>query len=191
MSAIQPPAFGNFALWYADGLPPNNTAAAQTDEDLKIWHTEGPHTPPAPRVISGTRDLSLIYAIPSRFDKRVTDTSESTAVDKTAPDTGTAVAAVSLYLVQERSSASFQDSDDIRRKLMQMFYRKGNDADFKKGRFGLMSTDCPSLDCTPDATAGYKFMGFRQTPNPDEVPLIKTEVMLEFAGNHTRLGAFT
>jgi hypothetical protein len=167
------PVFAPFVLWYAAGLPPNNTAAAQTDDDLFISSEDD--------------GIQLVYCIPINFTKRQTDTSNALAVDKTSPDTGTAANRVELRFVQDRSAAP---GVNALRKLMHMFYIVASDPEFRKARFGLQNDDNPDLNAEPVALGGYKLTGFKQEPNPDNPSLNTYTVELEFVGDHNILGAF-
>ena len=162
-------AFDSFTLFYAKSLAQNTAANA----DLKI--------------VGNQNSIKLIYCIPIEFTKRQTDTSNAQSEDKTSPDTGTAKAGVEIRFTQERESAP---GTNVLVTLMDMFYRRGNDEDFRKGRFGLENTDNPELNVEPEATGGYKFINFKQEPNPDKPALLTYTVQLDFIGDHTLLGAF-
>jgi hypothetical protein len=160
--------FESFTLFYALSLA-SNTAAAAT---LKITNADG---------------IKLIYCIPISFDKRQTDTSNAQSEDKTSPDTGTAKAGIELRFSQERDVAP---SVNVLKTLLDMFYRRTQDVDFRKARFGLANTDNPELNVEPTAVGGYKFLMFKQEPNPDRPALNIYTVQLDFIGDHTLLGAF-
>ncbi len=160
--------FESFTLFYAKSLAQNTAANA----DLKITNAD---------------KIKLVYCIPISFDKRQTDTSNAQSEDKTSPDTGTAKAGVELRFTQERETAP---SVNVLKTLLDMFYRKTQDVDFRKARFGLSNTDNPELNANPTAVGGYKFLLFKQTPNPDKPALNDYTVQLDFIGDHTLLGAF-
>jgi len=162
-------SFEDFTLYYALSLGSNSAAQAT----LKI--------------IGGANSIKLVYCIPLEFNKRVTDTSNAQSEDITSPDTGTARAMIEIMFTQERATAP---ASNVLITLLDMFYKKGSDDDFRKGRFGLTNTDNPDLDATPIATGGYKFLNFKQVPNPDEPALNKYIVQLNLVGDHTILGAF-
>lgn len=161
-------AFENFTLYYAKSLGQNGPA----DADLKISNTDG---------------IKLLYCIPIDFSKRQTDTSNTQSEDKTSPDTGTARAGVELRFTQERDIAP---TVNVLKTLLDMFYRITQDIDFRKARFGLSNADNPELDVLPTAVGGYKFINFKQEPNPDRPALSIYTVQLDFIGDHTLLGAF-
>lgn len=161
-------AFENFTLYYALSIAQNGP----NDATLKISNTDG---------------ISLIYCNPSEFLKRVTDTSNALALDKTEPDTGTGKAIVELQVSQDRSTPP---TTNILKILEQMFFIKSSDTIFRRGRFGLVSTDNPELDAEPIKFGGYKFAGFKQIPNKDEPGLVKYNIILSFVGDHTILGGF-
>jgi hypothetical protein len=167
------PVFAPFVLWYAAGLPPNNTPGNQSDDNLFIS--------------SDDDGIQLVYCIPINFTKRQTDTSNALAVDKTSPDTGTAANRVELRFVQDRSVAP---ATNALQKLLHMFYIIASDSDFRKARFGLQNDDNPGLNVEPTSLGGYKLMAFKQEPNPDNPSLNTYTVELEFVGDHTLLGAF-
>lgn len=160
--------FETFTLYYAKSLTENEAVNA----DLKISNVDG---------------VKLVYCIPIDFSKRQTDTSNAQSEDKTSPDTGTAKAGIEIRFTQERDVAP---SVNVLKTLMDMFYRKTQDTDFRKARFGLLNTDNPELDVEPTAVGGYKFTVFKQTPNPDKPALNDYTVQLDFIGDHTLLGAF-
>lgn len=161
-------SFQNFRLYYAKSLTENEP----DDADLFIDNTGG---------------VSLLSCIPSEFSKRQTDTSNALAVDKTSPDSGTAADMVQLRIAIQRETAP---SKSILKVLMQMFYLKTDDDDFRKARFGLTNTDNPELDVEPTANGGYKFIGFKQEPNQDTPGLIVYVIDLDYIGDHNLLGAF-
>ena len=158
-------------LWYALSLAQNTFASAT----VKFQNSTSP---------TG-QEVSLIYCNPLLFGKRQTDTSEALAVDPTSPDTGTGMSDVIIRVTQNRETTPSAPLLDI---LLDMFYLSGNDDDFPKGRFGLENTDNPELDCLPTATAGWKFINFRQEPNQDTPSLQIFEIQLKFLGDHTQLG---
>jgi len=160
--------FESFTLYYAKSLAQNTAANA----DLKITNADG---------------IKLVYCIPISFDKRQTDTSNAQSEDKTSPDTGTAKAGIEIRFTQERDVAP---SVNVLKTLLDMFYRKTQDVDFRKARFGLLNTDNSELDVKPTAVGGYKFLSFKQEPNPDKPALNVYTVNLDFIGDHTLLGAF-
>ncbi len=161
-------AFENFTLYYALSLV-NNTAAQAT---LKITNADG---------------ITLVYCIPIEFSKRQTDTSNAQSEDPTSPDTGTARADIEIKFTQVRQIAP---TVNVLKTLMDMFYRKTQDDDFRKARFGLLNDDNSELDVEPTAVGGYKFLLFRQVPNPDDPALNAYIVQLKYIGDHTLLGAF-
>ncbi len=161
-------AFEDFTLYYALSLA-NNDAASST---LKISNIDG---------------IELVYCIPNEFMKRVTDTSNALALDKTEPDTGTGRATVELQIIQDRTTVR---TTNLLKLLQQMFFIKSNDPIFRKGRFGLVNTDNPDLDAEPIKLGGYKFGGFRQVPNKDTPSLLVYNITLSFLGDHTILGGF-
>jgi hypothetical protein len=160
--------FETFTLFYAKSLAENGAA----DALLKITNAD---------------KVKLVYCIPIDFTKRQTDTSNAQAEDKTSPDTGTARAGIEIRFTQERDVAP---SVNVLKTLMDMFYKKSNDVDFRKARFGLENDDNPELDVTPTNVGGYKFQTFRQEPNPNDPAILVYTVQLDFIGDHTLLGAF-
>ena len=168
------PAYDTFKFWYAKGLPVNNTFAL-ADAAVKIQNTTTPVG----------EEISLIYVIPGPFANRSTDVSNALAADPTSPDTGTAQSNVILRFTQSRAVTP---TVPVLAKLLAMFYNFGSDDDFKKARFGLESTDNPELDCLPIATAGYKFISFKQEPNQDKPNLQIWELVLKFVGDNSKLG---
>ncbi len=161
-------AFESFTLYYALSLAQNDAASAT----LKVSNVDG---------------VKLIYCIPIDFTKRQTDTSNAQSEDKTSPDTGTARAGVELRFTQERNVAP---TTNVVKTLMDMFYRRTQDVDFRKARFGLVNDDNPELDVEPTEVGGYKFISFKQEPNPDKPALLSYTIQLDFIGDHTLLGAF-
>jgi len=161
-------AFENFTLYFAKSLGQNGPA----DADLKVTNVDG---------------IKLMYCIPIDFAKRQTDTSNTQSEDKTSPDTGTARAGVELRFTQERDTAP---TVNVLKTLLDMFYKITQDIDFRKARFGLANDDNPELDVLPTAVGGYKFINFKQEPNPDRPALSIYTVQLDFIGDHTLLGAF-
>lgn len=161
-------AFEDFTLYYALSLI-NNDAASAT---LKFSNTDG---------------ISLVYCISNEFMKRVTDTSNALAVDKTEPDTGTGRSIIELQVTQSRETPP---TVNLLKTLQEMFYIKSSDTTFRRGRFGLLNTDNPELDAKPIKFGGYKFMGFRQVPNKDAPALLTYNIQLSLVGDHTILGGF-
>lgn len=160
--------FESFTLYFALSLGQNEAA----DATLKITNVDG---------------IKLIYCIPIDFTKRQTDTSNAQAPDKTSPDTGTARAGIEVRFSQERDTAP---AVNVLKTLMDMFYKKSNDINFRKARFGLLNDDNPELDVKPTSVGGYKFQNFKQEPNPDKIAINVYTVQLDFIGDHTLLGAF-
>lgn len=161
-------AFEDFTLYFALSIA-NNDAASAT---LKISNIDG---------------IELVYCIPIDFTKRVTDTSNALALDKTEPDTGTGRAMVELQIVQDRTTVR---TTNLLKLLEQMLFIKSSDATFRRGRFGLLNTDNPDLDAKPIKFGGYKFAGFKQVPNKDTPSLLVYNISLSFVGDHTILGGF-
>jgi len=161
-------AFENFTLYYALSIV-NNDAASAT---LKFSNTDG---------------IQLVYCIPNEFMKRVTDTSNALALDRTEPDTGTGRSIIELQVTQSRETTP---SNNLLKTLLEMFYIKSSDNIFRRGRFGLINTDNPELDAKPIKFGGYKFMGYRQVPNKDAPALLTYNITLSFVGDHTILGGF-
>jgi len=161
-------AFEVFTLYYAKSLAQNGPA----DATLKVTNADG---------------IKLIYCIPIDFTKRQTDTSNAQANDKTSPDTGTARAGIEIRFSQSRESAP---TVNVLKTLMDMFYKKSNDADFRKARFGLENDDNPELNVLPTSVGGYKLQTVRQEPNPNDPAINVYTVQLDFIGDHTLLGAF-
>ena len=160
--------FENFKLWFALSLASPDAASATL-------------------FINNTDNTKLIYCIPTSFQKRQTDTSNAQSEDPEKPDSGTAGAAIELRIIQARNSPP---TTPVLDKLIQMFYNKSDDSDFRKGRFGLESTDAPGLNTVPGPLNGYKFINFKQEPNPDKSAKQIYTIQLEFLGDHTKLGAF-
>lgn len=165
--------FDTFKLWYSKDTGNNTFALADATRRI-----ENVTTPTG-------EQISLIYCMPSPFQKRMTDVSEALAVDPTKPDTGTAVAQVVIRFTQQREATP---TIPVLAKLLEMFYLKSSDDIYLKGRFGLENTDNPQLDVLPVPSAGYKFIRFKQEPNQNNPALIIYEVTLEFVGDHTLLG---
>lgn len=161
-------AFEDFTLYYALSIAQN----AAADATLKISNTDG---------------IELVYCNPNDFMKRVTDTSNALALDKTEPDTGTGRAMVELQVTQDRGTPP---TTNILKLLEQMFFIKSSDTIFRRGRFGLLNTDNPELNAKPIKFGGYKFAGFRQVPNKDEPSRVKYNIALSLVGTHTILGGF-
>jgi len=161
-------AFESFTLFFAKSLAENQAVNA----DLKITNADG---------------IKLVYCIPISFDKRQTDTSNAQSEDKTSPDTGTAKAGIEIRFTQERDIVP---TVNVLKTLLDMFYKKTQDNIFRKARFGLANTDNPELNVEPTAVGGYKFLNFKQVPNPDRPALNDYTVQLDFIGDHTLLGAF-
>jgi len=167
------PAYDTFKIWYAKSLGSNTFTLA--DATAKIQNL----TTPVGEAVS------LIYVIPSSFAKRVTDVSNALAVDPTSPDTGTGQSNVIVRFVQKREVTP---TIPVLPKLIEMFYNFSSDDDFQKGRFGLENTDNPELDCLPIATAGYKFISYKQEPNQNFPAVQIWEVVLKFVGDNSKLG---
>lgn len=161
-------AFGNFTLYYALSIAQNDAASAA----LKISNIDG---------------IELVYCIPDEFMKRVTDTSNALALDKTEPDTGSGRTIVELQIIQDRTTTR---TTNLLKLLEQMFFIKSSDDSFRKGRFGLLNADNPDLDAKPIRLGGYKFAGFRQVPNKDTPSILIYNITLSFLGDHTILGGF-
>jgi len=160
--------FEDFTLYYALSIGQNDAANAT----LKISNIDG---------------TKLVYCIPLEFMKRVTDTSNALALDKTEPDTGSGKTIVELQITQDRTIVR---TSNLLKLLQQMFFIKSNDDDFRKGRFGLINTDNPELDANPIRIGGYKFLGFKQVPNKDTPSFLTYNITLAFLGDHTILGGF-
>lgn len=162
-------AYDSFTLYYAKSLSENDA------DDAELY------------LKSAENNIKLVHCIPARFDKRVTDTSNVQSEDKTSPDTGTALATVQIKFTQERHVSPATPALGI---LLDMFYKKNNDSDFRFARFGLENTDNPALDVAPTGNGGYKFISFTQVPN-DDTPALNTYIVtLDLIGDHTLLGAF-
>jgi len=159
-------AFEDFTLYFALSIDDN----AADDATLKISNTDG---------------IKLVYCIPDDFSKRVTDTSNALAIDKTEPDTGSGRIMVELQFTQSRETAP---TVDVLKTLKEMFFLKSNDPTFRKGRWGLLNTDNPELNVEPVKFGGYKFAGFKQVPNKETPALLTYIVKLAFVGDHTILG---
>jgi len=159
-------AFEDFTLYFALSLAQNDA----TNATLKISNTDG---------------IKLVYCIPNEFTKRVTDTSNALAIDKTEPDTGSGRINVELQITQSRET---EPTTNVLEILNEMFFNKSNDEDFRKGRFGLLCDDNVELEIEPVKFAGYKFAGFRQIPNKDNPALQAFNISLTFVGDHTKLG---
>lgn len=160
--------FENFKLWFALSLGSPDAASATL-------------------FIDNSDNTELIYCIPISFQKRQTDTSNAQSEDPEKPDSGTAGAIIELRIMQPRNSPP---TTPIVNKLLQMFYLKSDDSDFRKARFGLESDDAPGLNTVPGALNGYKFLNFKEEPNPDNPAKQIYTIQLEFLGDHTKLGAF-
>lgn len=169
-------SYDTFKLWYAKSIASNSFASA--DDGFKLQNTT-----------TTDKARSLIYCNPLMFAKRQTDTSNALAVDPTSPDTGTGMSDVILKFTEGRTAAL--GTSTALKILINFFYNKSSDPIFKKGRFGLENTDNPDLDVLPLATAGYKFINFRQEPNPSAAGLLTYLVQLKFLGDHTKLGTRT
>jgi len=165
-------AFEEFSFWYAESLGAN-TADDQTDLKLKLTN--------------GTQ-ISLIYVRPGPFAKRQTDTSNAQAQDKKAPDTGNAVNQVEIQIAYDRKEGDIDPTPLT--TLLNMWYLRGNDEDFRDGRFGLESTDAPELNANPVSNGGYRIMNFEQIPNRDDPGVLVYTIQIQFLGDHTILGAF-
>ena len=164
-------AYEDFQVWYAKSLAENTFAQAA----LKLRNT-----PP------GDEGISLLSCLPVSFAKRVSDVSQALAVDKAGPDTGTAVSRVELRFIQKRTGAT--RTVQALSVLLDMFFARGTDGDFTRGRFGLANSDCPEINVTPVKLAGYRFMGFSCPDNSQTPSAITWVVALEFFGDHTELG---
>lgn len=163
-------AYEDFSLWFAKSLGDNQLS----DADLIIANTSTPD-----------QAIKLIYCIPLKFAKRATDVTSALAVDPDSPDTGTGMSDIVIRFSEERTAPL---TNPVLEKLIEMFYNKGNDDIFRKGRFGLVNKDNPKFDVIPIATAGYKFLNFGQDPNA-QTPGIQTyNIQLKFLGDHTKLG---
>jgi len=169
-------AYDTFKLWYALSIA--NNAFSQAAATRRIENVTTP---------TG-EEISLIYCLPNPFAKRATDTSEALAVDPTSPDTGTGSSNIIIRFTQKREGTP---TIPVLAKLLEMFYLKSSDDIFLKGRFGLENTDNPQLDVLPLATAGYKFLSFKQEPNQNNPALMIYELTLKFVGDHTKLGTRT
>ncbi len=165
-------AFEEFSFWYAKSLA-DNEAAEQDDLELKLTNSS---------------KISLRYVRAGPFAKRQTDTSNAQAQDKKAPDTGNAMNQVEIQITYDR-----KDGDQTvtpLKTLLNMWFLRGNDDDFRDARFGLLSTDAPELNADPVANGGYRLMNFEQQPNPDDPALLVYTIQIQFLGDHTILGAF-
>jgi len=162
-------AFEDFKFWYALSISQNGS------EDAVLF-------------IDNTDGISLRYVRPGPFAKRQTDTSNAQSQDKVAPDTGNAVNQVEIQIAFDRKESPAGDTP--LKKLLQIWFLRGNDDDFIDGRFGLESTDNPELDATPVANGGYRIMSFDQVPNPDNPATLVYNIQIQFLGDHTILGAF-
>jgi len=162
-------AFEDFTLYYADSIANNKASQAAAGFRIK----------------SGENNIKLVYCIPDEFAKRVTDTSNALAIDKTEPDTGSGRIMVEVQFTQSRETTPTLNALGI---LENMFFIKSNDPAFRKGRFGLLNTDNPELNVEPVKFGGYKFAGFKQIPNKDNPALLTYVVKLSFVGDHDILG---
>lgn len=162
-------AFEDFTFWYAKSISENSAE----DADLFLDNTDG---------------ISLRYIRAGPFAKRQTDTSNAQAQDKKAPDTGNAVNQVEFQIAFNRQTAPTGDTPLT--KLLQMWFLRGNDDEFRDARFGLESTDAPELNAEPVENGGYRLMNFEQQPNPDDPGVLVYTIQIQFLGDHTILGAF-
>ena len=165
-------AFENFSFWYAKSLA-DNEASEQDDLELKLTNSS---------------KISLRYIRAGPFAKRQTDTSNVQAQDKKASDSGTAQNQVEIQIAYDR-----KDGDQTvtpLKTLLNMWFLRGNDEDFRDARFGLLSTDVPELNADPVANGGYRLMNFEQQPNPDDPGVLVYTIQIQFLGDHTILGAF-
>ena len=163
-------AFEKFSFWYAKSLTDNTSDKA--DNFLHITNAD---------------QISLRYVRPSTFAKRVTDVSNIQSQDKKAPDTGNAINGVELQFAYDRTTAA---SITPLKKLINMWFRRGTDDNFRDARFGLTSTDSPELNANPSANAGYRLMNFEQLPNSDTPGVLLYLVQLQFLGDHTKLNGW-
>lgn len=162
-------AFENFKFYYAKSLTENKASEAV----LFINNSDG---------------VQLRYVRPATFAKRVTDVSNIQSQDKKAPDTGNAINGVEIQFALDRTTA--QTNDTVLKKLLQMWFLRGNDTDFRDGRFGLSNNDNPELDAEPVANGGYRLMNYEQLPNSDTPATLIYVIQIQFLGDHTILGAF-
>lgn len=165
-------SFEDFSFWYAVSLA-DNEAANQTDLKLKLTNNS---------------KISLRYIRAGPFAKRQTDTSNVQAQDKKAPDTGNAQNQVEIQIAYDRKDG---DADPTPlTTLLNMWFLRGNDEEFRDARFGLLSTDAPELNANPIENGGYRLMNFEQQPNPDDPAVLIYTIQIQFLGDHTILGAF-
>lgn len=168
--------YENFKIWFAESTA-NNTFDDAAD-NLKIQNRSD---------VAG-EEIKLIYCNPTQFSKRVTDVSNVLAIDKTAPDTGSAGNFVTLRFTQQREQSG-EPTIPVLFQLLQMYFTIQTDGGgFQKGRIGLENSDNPQLDCLPIQLAGYKMLRFRQEPNDNSPALKIYEVDLEFLGDDAALG---
>jgi len=163
------PTWDSLVFWYAKSLSENGPDEAEL------------------RIKTGENTSKLSYCVAIDWQKRMTDTSNALAEDKTSPDAGTARDAIEIKFTQERGTAPTTNALKI---LIQMFYTKTDDEVFRKARFGLDNTDNPELDVTPVATGGYKLHRFYQVPNPNDPALLTYVIEAEYVGDHNLLRAF-
>lgn len=164
-------AFEDFTLFLAKDLSTPGTSNGPAASELKIEDSD---------------KIKLEYCVPIQFGKRITDNSNAQNIDKSSPDTGTAINQIELLIREDRS----EGASDLLEKLMKMYFQKSDTEVFRKGRFGLVNTDNPELDCLPVADGGYKFLGFASVPHIDNPSTQLYRVKLDFIGDHTILGAF-
>lgn len=60
--------------------------------------------------------------------------------------------------------------------------------DYPKGRFGFRNNIRPEFNVTPDATAGYKLIGFECDERYEFLGLVPFSFLLRFDGDFSRLG---
>lgn len=156
--------FDEFQLWYADGLAPNNTYAAQTDNSLKFQNDS---------------QIKLDYCIPVNWSKRRTDLTGVQSDEGVYPDTGPAGAFVELQLTVDRTSVLAQDFIAV---LINYYDILNTDSDFPRGRLGLTNTDNPQFDVTPVPTMGYRMIQFMQIDPMDNKGRQIYRILLQRAG---------
>ena len=166
--------FEEIEIWYAKSIAENGFSDAANNSKIQ-------------NITSGDEAISLISCLPEIFAKRITDVSQALATDNISPDTGTAKTTIKVVLAQIRTTTS--RTNQVLGRLINMFYLKGNDNDFQFGRFGIKNTDSPELNVVPTKLAGYKLIAFYPRPNEDIPGTISWEIILQFLGDHTRLGS--
>lgn len=164
-------AFEDFTLYLALDLSNPGVSNAAAASTLKI-----------------TNDTwnKLVYGGPVNFVKRVTDNSNAQNIDKSSPDTGSALNQIELLIREDRSTPG----STLLKNLLKMHFQKSDTTVFRKGRFGLLLDDNPELNVLPDATGGYKFSGFTFHPDKDNPATQVFSVKLDYVGDHTILDAF-